>query len=85
MEFKLAFNEAVEHLFKHNEKGWVQGENFAKDSYLTYKDGIVKVCTIEKDFSWAKTTDNVLLTRGLMEQKYRIIDVLNYKNVVGNR
>jgi hypothetical protein len=85
MEFNLTFNEAMEHLFKYKNKGWVQGENFSKNSYLSCKDGVIKVNTIDKDFSWSKNTNNVLLTKGLMDQKYRVIEVLNYNNVIGLR
>lgn len=81
MNYNLTFNEAMEILFK--KEGWVQGENFAKDAYLDTLDNVVTLNTIDKQFSFAKYSYNVPLTKGLMTQKFRIITVLNYKQVTG--
>lgn len=81
--FDIDFNEAMEHLFTYGEKGWIQGEYFGKEYYLSLaSSGTVTINRIDDQFSFAKSSTNVLLTKGLMTQKYRVIEVLNYTNVV---
>lgn len=86
MKFNLTFNEAMEYLFKNKDnKAWVQGENFRKSYCLICRDNVIQIISIHETLNFPMSTENVLLTKGLMEQKYRIIEVLNYKNLEGGR
>lgn len=74
------------YLFTQGELGRVQGENFNPKTYLSCDSvGVITQNIIDNNISFAKNSCHVLLTRGLMNQKYRIIKVLSYANVVGDR
>ena len=66
--FTLTFVEAMDECF--NKKHFIQGEHFAKGIYAKCDDGIIVLCK-SRDLSFTK--ENILLTKGLYTQKFRLI------------
>jgi len=87
MVFDLTFDEAMDIL--KNEIGWVQGENFDENEYLTIdrvKNVLIKNvaddrrCGYQTKEIW---TDKKFIQDEMKTQKYRFILVLNENSVRG--
>lgn len=67
-KFNLTFNEALEECFYN--KSFIQGEHFSRGIYAKCEDEII-VLYKSRDLEFKK--ENILLTKGLFTQKFRII------------
>lgn len=94
MVYDLTFEEAVDVL--QSKIGWVQGENFNKDEYLSIdrsKNVFIKNVTDNKHFGrvWDRCcdqtreiyTDIKFMPEEMRKQKYRFILVLNPDSIKG--
>lgn len=73
--FNLSFSEAMEAVFSGQ---YVQGEYFKWNCYLMEKECELKLCSFDED-GILKYSDhgNLILTRGVINQRYRVVSVLN--------
>lgn len=75
VEFPLTFEEAMEVVFNG---GAVQGEHFAWTYYMTAENEVAKLNEFCEDkYPAYCSRGNMLLTKGAMRQKYRVVHVLN--------
>lgn len=75
--FDMTFEEAMKYLFSDIGNNYVQGENFMKEYYLNVDEyGDVRLSSITRG-----TNESVSITKGLMNQKYRIITDLSIEGV----
>lgn len=66
--FNLTFDEAIEKCF--NGDGFIQGEHFAKGIYAKDSYGVIVLCK-SRDLSFKE--ENLIITRGVLSQKYRML------------
>lgn len=75
VKFELSFLDAMQAVLNGNA---VQGELFDQSCYLTEKDGIVLLnMYVDDSFNRYKSLGNMFITKAALEQKYRLVSVLN--------
>lgn len=75
MKFELSFLEAMDVVLGG---GAVQGELFDWRCYLTEKHGVVVLNRyLEDEVCHYRCDGSMLITKGVLEQKYRVVTVFN--------
>lgn len=83
LKFDVDFTEAMNFLF--TDGGWIQGENFAPNVYAENFYGTAVVKTINNEFAIGEGQFNMMITPGILNQKYRKLNVLNWNELTAGR
>ena len=78
-DYNLSFFEAIEKCLQNNE--FIVGEHFKKGVYAKNSDGVIFLMEIDEAQIFHRVLDNLIISQGLLNQKFKTIVCANAKTL----